>query len=228
MKWVVSFSSLGPFAPSRSAQVFSLEEAAKDRAHTLTHEDVAFTGNDDVLRDISAVLDAVRGDSRAGSEYSDESEGEEMDIGDACRVISVDGESGLGKSRLLREVRSVHQAEWKCVEAHADEVSQGRPFAVWLSIIRNLLTVRMGEPEPKALGRESPLTLDDSAHELLHLSALASKVGKALDIEEEEEYEGGERAKYIHGKMTRSQRVKFGSHLSCFDDDDEECARGVL
>ena len=78
---------------------------------------MAFTGNDDVLRDISAVLDAVRGDSRAGSEYSDESEGEEIDIGDACRVISVDGESGLGKSRLLREVRSVHQNEWKCVEA---------------------------------------------------------------------------------------------------------------
>ena len=113
-----------------------------------------------------------------------------MDIGDACRVISVDGESGLGKSRLLREVRAVHANEWKCVEAHADEVSQGRPFAVWLSIIRNLLTVRMSEPEPKALGRESPLTLDDSAHELLHLSALASKVGKALDIEEEEEYDG--------------------------------------
>ena len=189
---------------------------------------MAFTGNDDVLRDISAVLDAVRGDSRAGSEYSDESDGEETDIGDACRVISVDGESGLGKSRLLREVRSVHQAEWKCVEAHADEVSQGRPFAVWLSIIRNLLTVRMSEPEPKALGRESPLTLDDSAHELLHLSALASKVGKALDIEEEEEYDGGERAKYVHAKMTRSQRVKFGDKLSCFDDDDEACARGVL
>ena len=220
-----------PSGPRRSAQVFSLEEAAKDRAHTLTHEDVAFTGNDDVLRDISAVLDAVRGDSRAGSEYSDdESDGDEFDIGDACRVISVDGESGLGKSRLLREVRSVHQAEWKCVEAHADEVSQGRPFAVWLSIIRNLLTVRMSEPEPKALGRESPLTLDDSAHELLHLSALASKVGKALDKEEEEEqpYEGGERAQFIHGKMTRSQRVKFGGHLSCFDDDDEECDLRVL
>ena len=70
-----------------------------------------------MLRDISAVLDAVRGDSRAGSEYSDdESDGEEMDIGDACRVISVDGESGLGKSRLLREVRAVHANEWKCVE----------------------------------------------------------------------------------------------------------------
>ena len=55
------------------------------------------------------MLDAVRGDSRAGSEYSDdESDGEEFDIGDACRVISVDGESGLGKSRLLREVRAVH------------------------------------------------------------------------------------------------------------------------
>ena len=67
------------------------------------------------------------------------------------------------------------------------------------------------------------MTLDDSAHELLHLSALASKVGKALDKEEEEApYEGGERAKYIHGKMTRSQRVKFGSHLSCFDEDDEQ------
>ncbi len=209
---------------SEMVKVFSLEEAAKDRAHTLTHEDVAFTGNDDVLRDISAVLDAVRGDSRAGSEYSDdESDGEEIDIGDACRVISVDGESGLGKSRLLREVRSVHQSEWKCVEAHADEVSQGRPFAVWLSIIRNLLTIRMGEPELKQ-GRESPLTLDDSAHELLHLSALASKVGKALDKEEEEEqpYEGGERAKYIHSKMTRSQRVKFGDKLSCFDEDDAE------
>ena len=148
----------------------------------MTHEDVAFTGNDDVLRDISSVLDAVRGDSRAGSEYSDESEGEEFDIGDACRVISVDGESGLGKSRLLREVRAVHANEWSTIEAHADEVSQSRPFAVWLSIIRNLLTVRMSEPEVKQ-GRESPLTLDDSAHELLHLSALASKVGKALDKE---------------------------------------------
>ena len=106
----------------------SAQEAAKDRAHTLTHEDVAFTGNDDVLRDMSAVLDAVRGDSRAGSEYSDdESDGEEMDIGDACRVISVDGESGLGKSRLLREVRAVHANEWKCVEAHADEVSRAGP-----------------------------------------------------------------------------------------------------
>ena len=186
---------------------------------------MAFTGNDDVLRDISSVLDAVRGDSRAGSEYSDdESDGEEFDIGDACRVISVDGESGLGKSRLLREVRAVHANEWSTIEAHADEVSQSRPFAAWLSIIRNLLTVRMSEPEPKALGRESPLTLDDSAHELLHLSALASKVGKALDKEEEEEvpYEGGERAKYIHGKMTRSQRVKFGAHLSCFDEEDEQ------
>ena len=30
------------------------------------------------------------------------------------------------------------------------------------------------------------------------------------------------------GKMTRSQRVKFGGHLSCFDEEDEECARGVL
>ena len=90
---------------------------------------MAFTGNDDVLRDISSVLDAVRGDSRAGSEYSDESEGEEFDIGDACRVISVDGESGLGKSRLLREVRAVHQNEWSTIEAHADEVSQSRPFA---------------------------------------------------------------------------------------------------
>ena len=37
------------------------QEAAKDRAHTLTHEDVAFTGNDDVLRDISSgVKIAVR------------------------------------------------------------------------------------------------------------------------------------------------------------------------
>ena len=77
---------------------------------------MAFTGNDDVLRDISSVLDAVRGDSRAGSEYSDDdSDGEELDIGDACRVISVDGESGLGKSRLLREVRAVHAREWSTI-----------------------------------------------------------------------------------------------------------------
>ena len=33
-------------------------------------------------------------------------------------------------------------SEWSTVRT-ADEVSQSRPFAVWLSIIRNLLTVEM-------------------------------------------------------------------------------------
>ena len=91
-------------------KVFPLEEAAKaDRAHTLTHEDVAFTGNDDVLRDISAVLDAVEVIVERVADAVTTSPTAKDGPRRRVSVISVDGESGLGKSRLFRSARSVHR-----------------------------------------------------------------------------------------------------------------------
>ncbi|KAH8072345.1 cGMP-dependent protein kinase [Aureococcus anophagefferens] len=60
------------------------------------------------------------------------------------RLVCVDGESGLGKSRLLREIAEKHGGAWDVVEASADAVTLQRPFAIWINVIRSLVYARHG------------------------------------------------------------------------------------
>ncbi|KAH8045549.1 cGMP-dependent protein kinase [Aureococcus anophagefferens] len=65
------------------------------------------------------------------------------------RLVCVDGESGLGKSRLLREIAEKHGGAWDVVEASADAVTLQRPFAIWINVIRSLVYARHGGRSPR-------------------------------------------------------------------------------
>ena len=148
------------------------------------------------------------------------------------RTISVDGESGLGKSRFLREVRA-RAVDWTSVDATADAVTVQRPFAVWFSILRALLVSASGnenedssprtalagfegvlddDNSPKSAGSSSSRTTGSSnsskSRSRSLRSAMSSSRSRRAERKDAEEHMGVV-AKFVASKLTRRQRQAY-------------------
>jgi DNA-binding CsgD family transcriptional regulator/tetratricopeptide (TPR) repeat protein len=72
----------------------------------------------------------------------------------AGRVVLISGEAGIGKSRLLSEVRAACQAEgWQVLEGNCFEQDQAVPYSAWTDLFRRTLSGNLRAEALRALGR---------------------------------------------------------------------------
>ena len=155
------------------------------------------------------------------------------------RLVCVDGESGLGKSRLLREIAEKHGGAWDVVEASADAVTLQRPFAIWINVIRSLVYARHGGRSPRAadvvraLGRadaQSGNAAEDASLRKRHSKdanpkpslsrALSTKLRKASGaLAGAGDDDKHSLSRFIRERMTKSQVAAYGDRLAFLDGD---------
>ncbi|EGB08489.1 hypothetical protein AURANDRAFT_63788 [Aureococcus anophagefferens] len=155
------------------------------------------------------------------------------------RLVCVDGESGLGKSRLLREIAEKHGGAWDVVEASADAVTLQRPFAIWINVIRSLVYARHGGRSPRAadvvraLGRadaRSGNAAEDASLRTRHSEdanpkpspsrALSTKLRKASGaLAGAGDDDKHSLSRFIRERMTKSQVAAYGDRLAFLDGD---------
>ncbi|KAH8046809.1 cGMP-dependent protein kinase [Aureococcus anophagefferens] len=153
------------------------------------------------------------------------------------RLVCVDGESGLGKSRLLREIAEKHGGAWDVVEASADAVTLQRPFAIWINVIRSLVYARHGGRSPRAADvvralaadavgrrrgrRESRKRHSKDANPKPSLSrALSTKLRKASGaLAGAGDDDTHSLSRFIRERMTKSQVAAYGDRLAFLDGD---------
>jgi tetratricopeptide (TPR) repeat protein len=137
---------------------------------------------------------------------------ERLAPGSAGTIVTVVGEAGQGKSRLIRELRSF-AAEREVTWLEGETLSYGRSISYWpfRQMARSYLGIHEDEPGSESLGRVEAAVRDlfgaeEYAETLPYLAALL-----ALDVGPELE----ERIRYLDGEAMRSQifrvmRLMFG------------------
>lgn len=138
----------------RAARAFSVHES----------ETARFVGNAKVLAAVKETLDEASSEldgkpyqqplvSPSGRRKSLSISTTKLDADERtslCRVVSVDGESGYGKTRLVRELKTLHGKHWAAFETTADAVTGKKPYAVWFHLLQQMLLTRKNAEEAEA------------------------------------------------------------------------------
>lgn len=114
------------------------------------------------------------------------------------RLVDVVGEAGIGKSRLLHELRSAAE-DFRFTSATAEAYTQSTPYIAWRDILRDVIDVEWDDPSEVVVGRLRELA---EAHDPSLLPWLPL-VARAADAEMEDTPEVRDlAAEFVRPKLT--------------------------
>ena len=122
------WEALPPTKFKGKTETLPVYRPVKRRAFSVAHKQIGLVGRHAELAALTRLLDRVQTNER--------------------RVLLLEGEAGIGKSRLTAELaRLIREREWRWLQGAGLSIEQGTPYRAWRDVLINLLGLK-GPMEP--------------------------------------------------------------------------------